>query len=94
MQYLSLTGLTLDIIGVGILIRDELTSLAATIKQNDSSLSGHWWQKASYYFARKFGSKDPLDREAFIGKSFPVRFWGFVLIIVGFLFQALAIILQ
>jgi hypothetical protein len=93
-NFLSLSGLTLDIIGVGILVRDEITSMAATIKQHESTISGSWWQNAAYYLARKFGSKDSLSRESFIGDSFPRRLWGFVFLIVGFLFQALAVILQ
>ncbi len=76
MQYLSLIGLLLDIIGVGILIRDELTSLAAIIKQNNSTLSGSLWQKGAYFLANKFGSSDPLDTESFIGESFSTRFLG------------------
>ena len=94
MKYLSLTGLGIGIIGVGILIRDELTNLAAIIRQNDSSLSGRWWQKVAYFLAKIFGSKNPRDRETFIGESFPIRLWGFSLLLVGFILQALAIILQ
>lgn len=93
-KYLALAGLILDILGAGILIRDELTSLAANIQQCESSLSGRCWHKAAYSLARRFGSKDPLARESFIGESFTMRFWGFVFLIFGFLCQALAVVFQ
>jgi hypothetical protein len=94
MQYLSLIALVIEIIGVGILIRDELKSSAAIIKKHNSLITNCWWQKAAYFLAKKFGSKDPLDRENVIGESFAIKLWGFSLLLVGFILQALAIALS
>ena len=65
-NFLSLSGLTLDIIGVGILVRDEITSMAATIKQHESTISGSWWQNAAYYLARKFEITTNWDGSIFL----------------------------
>lgn len=90
MQNLAFTGLVLDIIGVGILVKDELTTYAAIIKRKKSS-PDYWWQVLPFIFAKKYGSKDPFNTEIIAGESFSKRFWGFFLILLGFLFQALAI---
>jgi len=89
MQNLAFTRLVRDIIGVGILVKDELTTYAAIIKRKKSSPG--WWQVLPFIFAKKYGSKDPFNTEIIAGESFSKRFWGFFLILLGFLFQALAI---
>lgn len=82
----------LDIIGVGILLSDEMTHFAANIRQSPSTFTGRWWQNVAFRSARKFGSKDPLDRDVYLSESFSKKFWGFMFLIVGFVFQIIAIL--
>ena len=93
-NWCNLFAIILEICGVGILITDELGPFAATIRQEYDKLKAKWWQKPLFLLAQKFGSTDPRDRESYIGESYPVRFLGFLLIFVGFLIQAVLLIIN
>jgi len=93
-NWCNLIAIILEICGVGILITDELGPFAATIRQEYDKLTAKWWQKPLFRLARKFGSSDPLDRESYIGESYPVRFLGFLFIFLGFLIQAVCLIIN
>ncbi|MEE9165740.1 MAG: hypothetical protein V3U15_05705 [Nitrospinota bacterium] len=90
----NLIALILEICGVGFLITDELGPFAATIRQDYEKVKAKWWQKPLFYLARKFGSSDPLDRVSSIGESYPLRFLGFFFIFIGFLIQAIGLVIQ
>ncbi len=92
-KFTTLLGLSFGMIGVAILIRDEITSKAAILRQSSSKARGGWFTKIAFSAAKKFGSTNPQDQEDYIGESFTKRFWGFILILFGFLAQAFAVLI-
>ncbi len=93
-NYLILAGLIFEIIGVGILLRDELTPLAARLKQEKSKIKVTYSQKFILWLAILFGSDNPLDTESYVIDSYSKRFYGFVMLLLGFAIQAIAVIIQ
>ena len=91
--WLTLFGLALEIIGVALLIRDELTPLAARIRQSQAQPASGFCGTVGFWLARRFGSSDPQDQESHVGESFPARLCGFLLLFVGFVSQAFAVII-
>ena len=91
--WLTLLGLVFEIAGVGLLIRDELTPLAARIKQSGAQPKGGSCVTVAFWLARRFGSADPLDRETYVTESFPTRLCGFLLLFLGFVAQAVAAVI-
>ena len=65
--WFTLIGLILEVVGVGFLIRNELTPLAARIRQANPPVTGGWWVKLCFRLARRFGSTNPLDQESYGG---------------------------
>ena len=84
-------GLILDIIGAAIIIRAELTSHAAILRQSPSSVDGESFKRFTFWLAKKFGSRNPLDTQNYVVESFFAKFWGFVLLLLGFIFQAIGV---
>ena len=91
--WLGLLGLILDIVGVGLLIRDELTPLAARVRQDSPQAAGGWWRAIAFWLARHFGSANPQDQESYVGESLASRLCGFILILLGFLAQAAGLVI-
>jgi len=89
-----LLGLVFEIVGVGLIIRDEATPMAAIIKQDRSKLDGDFFAKIAFCLAKVFGSSNVLDQDNYVAESFPKRFWGFSLIWLGFVVQAIVILCQ
>jgi len=87
-NWLTLLGLILEIIGVFILIRDDANPLAARIKQSGIKLNGNFFDRIAFHVALVIGSSKVSDQESYILESFVRRFWGFLLILLGFVFQA------
>jgi len=81
-------GLTLDMIGVSIIIYGELKSPAAILKQSSSTFENvNWFRRFPLWLAKKVGSKDSQDTQDYVSESFPIKFWGFVLLLLGFASQ-------
>lgn len=93
-SFFVLGGLILEIAGVGHLIRDELTPLAARIRQSEASATGGIWIRIIFLLARRFGSIDPQDQESFVQESLSMRFRGFLFLLAGFIAQAAGIIIH
>jgi hypothetical protein len=93
-SWFTLCGLILEIIGVGILLRDELTPLAARIKQTDAKAEGGILCKTAFWLANIFGSKDPLDQQSYVEESLCLRLCGFLLLLLGFIAQAVGIVIN
>ena len=91
--WLTLLGLVLEMTGVGLLIRDELTPLAARIKQSQAQPAGGFCRAVAFWLAQRFGSSNPLDQESYVGESFPTRLCGFFLLLLGFVAQAVAVVI-
>lgn len=91
--WLALLGLILDIIGVGLLIRDELTPLATRVRQSGNQVPVRWWTAIAFWLARRFGSANPQDQESYVGESLASRLGGFFLILLGFLAQAIGLVI-
>lgn len=102
---LNVAGLVLDIVGAFILMWGELHQSAAFLKYQgkgegqtwfDSQVKKRaWWKQWPLKVARAWGSTNAADmgQEPLLD-SFPLKAWGIVLLIVGFLFQALASIIR
>lgn len=91
--WLTLLGLVLEIAGVGILIRDELTPLAARIKQSGAKPKGCSCMAVAFWLARRFGSANPPDQETYVAESFPTKLCAFLLLFIGFVAQAVAAVI-
>ena len=87
-----LLGLTMQILGVGFLIRDECGPLAARIRQSAGKLPGNIFAQTAFLLAKIFGSSDVRDQENYAAESFSIRFYGFCLIWLGFLIQAIVVV--
>lgn len=92
--WFTLVGLILEIGGVGLLIRDELTPLAARIRQSRAQATGGVWVKIAFWLALRFGSTDPQDQESYVEESFRIRLCGFFFLLAGFIVQAVGIIIH
>ncbi|MDZ4854310.1 MAG: hypothetical protein SGJ26_05555 [Nitrospirota bacterium] len=98
---LNVAGLVLDIVGAFILMWGELHQSAALLKYQgrgegqtwfDSQVKKLiWWKQWPLKFARAWGSTNSADMgQESIFDSFPLKAWGIVLLIFGFLLQVLA----
>lgn len=97
-MYVSALGLLLDIFGAVLLIQQELLAAAAFVnyratgEQRDNYIDGlrkfPWWKRWPLEFAGRIGTSRHLGQEA-VEDSFPVKLWGFLLLVIGFAFQAL-----
>lgn len=92
--WFALGGLILEIVGVGLLIRDELTPLAARIRQSKAQATGGVWVHITFWLACRFGSTDPLEQESYVGESLSMRLRGFLFLFAGFIAQAVGIIIH
>ena len=86
-----LLGLLLEIIGVGILLKDELSGFATFIKIS-KDVDARMFQKPAIWLAKIFGSTDVTNTDPGLVDKFSRRLYGFLLIFLGFVFQALAVI--
>ena len=94
---LTLIGLVLEIIGVGILLRDELSGLAAILRKEDKNNKievESLFQKLPIFLAKCFGSSNSLAMESFAVEKFTKRFYGFCLLFFGFILQAVPVLKQ
>lgn len=95
---LILSGLILSMVGAYIAIMGTLWTYAARIKQRWSDIEDswkkqrpHWVERFPCHIAKKIGSDDPLDTEDYTIETFKRNFWAFVLLFLGFLFQAVGV---
>ena len=89
---MTIVGLILDIFGAVIIIWDGLKSQAAVLKQAGSVIftpNENWLKKFTFFLASKFGSSNPQNTQNYFGESFVAKFWGFVLLCLGFIFQVI-----
>jgi hypothetical protein len=93
-SWFVLGGLIMEIVGVGLLLRDELTPLAARIRQSNAKGKGGVWVQINFWLGRRFGSTDPQDQESYVGESFQMRLLGFFFMLAGFILQAVGIIIN
>lgn len=97
-MWISLLGLFLDVFGAVLLIGGEINGSAAMVNYHATGQQPEafrqkvvgfaWWKRWPLQLAGKFGSKKNMG-QGMLEDSFPVRAWGIVLLIIGFLLQAL-----
>ena len=99
MNWLVLIGLFLGIAGAAIGIKGVLTTSATRIKRSWTDIEESWkkqrptWlQRFNYHIAKALGSDDPQDTEDYVIETFKANFWAFVLLLLSFLFQTVAIL--
>ena len=99
--WFNLIGLVLGIAGTAIILRGELTTSAAQIKHFWNTLEKSWkdtkpswFEKLTCHIAKKLGSDDVLDACGSTVENFQKHFWGFVLLLLGFLLQFVAVLIQ
>ena len=89
----QLLGLLLDIVGVGVFSWGELASAGARLAQAaEVPPRKPWYRTGPLWLARRLGSHDPFAGDSFTAEDLPVKFWGLVLIMLGFLLQMLAVL--
>jgi hypothetical protein len=94
-MWFTLIGLLLEVVGVGFLLREELTGLAAMLKQEDAKkkiVVGSPFQKLPVALAKVFGSRDSLAMESFVIEKFAMRFYGFGFLFLGFVLQVVPVV--
>ncbi len=95
-----LVGLIYNIIGVVFLAWEELTNVAAVLgvqaKTSDAALffadlEKHWYRRLPLWVAAKYVPREVImavsRRE--VSESFPLKAWGLVFLILGFILQAI-----
>jgi hypothetical protein len=80
-------GLVLDLVGVFILVRDELGPLAARLRQHNEVRPEHWLDSYVIRLALSLGSSDARDSQAYVLETVRVRAVGFLCLFAGFCFQ-------
>jgi len=88
---LALFGLALALWGSWLLVWDDFAPWAARIRQrheSDPPLKGGPFAQAVFRAARRFGSSHPPDQQSYVAESLPRRALAFVLLVLGFTFQA------
>lgn len=90
----ALGGLIFEIVGVGLLLRDEITPLAARIKQSDAQPTGGILCNIVFWLAARFGSNDPMNQQSYVDESLCIRLCGFFFLFTGFVAQAVGIIIH
>jgi hypothetical protein len=91
-----LLGLSLALVGSALLIWDEMRSSAAGIRdyleKHEGKLKGNLLKRCAFFAAKQVGSADVRAQQVYLSESFPRRFWGFGLLVLGMLAQALGVI--
>ena len=95
-MWLVLIGLIFELVGVGMLLREELTGLAAMLAQENAKniATDSPFQKFPVALAKCFGSRDSLAMESFAIEKFTKRFYGFCFLFLGFVFQVIPVVQQ
>ena len=96
-MWLTLIGLVFEIVGVYILIREEITGLAAIIKRSDKEkkiVVDSLLERLPVMLAKYFGSSDSLAQESFTIGKFTKRFYGFCFLFLGFVLQVVPVVSQ
>jgi hypothetical protein len=97
----QLLGLLLDIVGVGLFSVGEVANMAALAHtlgvQPGTSLYEQlphmpWYRRIPLRLAARHRPSDPRSLDSPLMETFPPKFWGLVLIILGFLLQAMAVL--
>ncbi|MGH7771368.1 MAG: hypothetical protein ACREQA_03950 [Candidatus Binatia bacterium] len=96
-----LVGLIYNIIGVVFLAWEELINVASLLgiqaKASDAALffadlEKHWYRRLPLWLAAKYGPREAImavgRRE--VSESFPMKAWGLVFLILGFILQAVS----
>lgn len=89
---MQLFGLLLDIAGVLLFSWGELRSMAAMLRDYKPPPEWPWYRKGPLRLAARVAPRGSLAAETFISEVFPPKFWALVLILLGFLLQAMAVL--
>lgn len=84
---ISAFGLILDIVGALLLILADLKSEGASIALDDGEIKGGFLKLDAIKFAKKYGSRNSLDQENLVVDTYPLKLWGFTLLLLGFACQ-------
>ena len=100
-MWISLFGLTLDVLGASLLIWGELKGHAAMLNywgtgeqkysMNRQLNQFWWWKRWPLKLGVRWGSRQHMGQEALMD-SFPFTAWGVFLLIVGFVLQGVGTI--
>ncbi len=96
---LALFGLVLALIGSGLFAWGEITTGAAQIRwwyeqHPQKELRGGPFKRRVFRAARRWGSSGPFAMQAYVSESFPEKVAGFVLLVLGFAFQAAGVLVD
>ena len=86
---LSLLGLFFDILGALVLVCGVLVRLMTTFRFMEVDGTQPWHRRLPLRIARHFGSKDVRNTTPDLLGEYSSTFWGFLLLVLGFTFQAL-----
>ena len=92
-NFLIVIGLFFEIVGVTIIVYDELKVYEAIIRQRKSKPVGGLWIQFTFWLAKKSGSLDSQDQESYIGETYPKRLLGFICLLIGFICQTIAVLI-
>jgi len=95
MRNITAVGLVIDIFGAILLAWDEMTHVATYIRDASNAQPAsdfadlRWYMRFPFWVAKTYGPSEHaiVTEEHPVTKSFSVKFWALLLIIIGFIFQ-------
>ena len=103
-KYLGIVGIIASLLGAVFYIYGDLRAEATILKFQFGNITKDewkrhyspypWWKRFALRLARLVGSKDMTDSQQYLVDSFPMKFWGVSLILLGASFQIIGIFIK
>lgn len=104
LKYLGIVGILANLLGAILYIRGDLRAEATILRYQFGNMtedewnrhySSHpWWKRFAFRMAQLVGSKDMIDSQQYLVDSFPMKFWGVSLILLGASFQIIGLFIK
>lgn len=103
-KYLGIVGILANLLGAVLYIRGDLRAEATLLRYHFGNMEGDewnrhytphpWWKRFAFRIAQLIGSKDMIDSQQYLVDSFPMKFWGVSLILLGASFQIIGFFIK
>ena len=103
-KYLGIVGIFANLLGAVLYIRGDLRAEATMVRYyfrsrtdeewNREFQAHPWWKNFAFDMGRRIGSKDMRDTQQAVVESFPMKFWGISLILLGASFQIISFFIK
>jgi hypothetical protein len=103
-KYLGIVGIIANLLGAVLYIRGDLRSEATLVRYHFRNMTEEewnrhynlhpWWKRFAFDIGRRIGSEDMRDTQQPLVDSYPMKFWGISLILLGASFQIIAFFIK